>query len=501
MKPIPTLSTRKLLLITTLVCLGLGVDRTFAQSPSADALINKLVQKGILTEKEAKDLLAETAVTNAATAHKWKITDTIKSIELYGDVRFRYEYRSSENANPPVEGSDPNAYYKERFRYAVRLGVRGDLADDFYYGLRLETATNPRSPWVTFGGDNNTPDKSTPFRKDSASINLGQYYLGWHPTDWFDITVGKMRMADCLYTTPMVWDTDINPEGAAEKFKLPVGNYIELFANFAQFDYQNPSVAQNWPSSDTFILAWQVGANVKFNKDTSLKFAPVIYNYTGLGATNTQGSTAGLNLSYTGEGFGPGSAAPGQNSFATPWLNQNGINDLLVLEIPAELNFKIAGQNVRVFGDFARNLHGDDRARAAFAANNPPGVPGTLTHAYTGQDTAYQIGVGIGNLGLVYGQTSKKHTWEARAYWQHIEQYALDVNLIDSDFFEGRANLEGVYSALAYSLTDNILGTFRYGYAHRINDELGTGGSNPDLPVLNPIRNYHLLQMDLTWRF
>ena len=61
--------------------------------------------------------------------------------------------------------------------------------------------------------------------------------------------------------------------------------------------------------------------------------------------------------------------------------------------------------------------------------------------------------------------------------------------------------MQGVYTALAYSFTDNIIGTFRYGYAQRINKDLGTGGNNPDLPVLNPVRNYHLLQLDVTWRF
>jgi Putative porin len=124
-----------------------------------------------------------------------------------------------------------------------------------------------------------------------------------------------------------------------------------------------------------------------------------------------------------------------------------------------------------------------------------------LPVAVTGQNKAYQVGVAYGNLGMVYGQTSKKHTWEARVYWQHVEQYAADVNLLDSDFFEGRANLEGVYAALAYSITDGIIGTIRYGYAQRINNRLGTGGNNQDLPVLNPINNYNLLQLDLTWRF
>jgi hypothetical protein len=88
-----------------------------------------------------------------------------------------------------------------------------------------------------------------------------------------------------------------------------------------------------------------------------------------------------------------------------------------------------------------------------------------------------------------------------RAYWQHIEQYALDPNLLDSDFFEGRANLEGIYTALAYSLTDNTIATLRYGYATRINDQLGTGGSNQDIPQVNPITHYNIFQVDLTFRF
>ena len=117
---------------------------------------------------------------------------------------------------------------------------------------------------------------------------------------------------------------------------------------------------------------------------------------------------------------------------------------------------------------------------------------------------AYQAGLALANkdaIGMVYGSTAKKNAVEARAYFQHVEQYALDPNLLDSDFFEGRGNLEGIYLALAYGLTDNIIATFRYGYAHRINEKLGTGGSNQDIPQINPIQHYDLIQLDLTLRF
>ena len=467
---------------TGLVALATLITTTHAPAQSTDALINKLVQKGVLTQKEGEQLKAETLETNLVSASKWRLSEGFKNIALFGDVRFRYEYRGADNA--PKSGATTDDYVRERFRYAVRVGLKGDLFDNFYYGVRLETSSNPRSPWVTFGDDSNP----TPSAKNSDGVNIGQAYLGWRPSSWFEITVGKFPMP--LYVTPLIWDSDINPEGAVEKFKFSVGN-ANLFANFGQFLYQDANPDSQFPSSDNFMLAWQLGAEVKLTKDVSVKVAPVIYNYTGLGQTNL------INEPYTGEGS-KGINVGLSGSFTNALhFNQNGINDLLVLEVPGEVNFKVAKYKARAFGDFTYNFQGDDRARAAARAAGPAVLP----HAFTGEDKAYQAGLAFGNLGLVYGQASKKHTWEARAYWQHIEQYAVDVNLIDSDFFEGRANLEGVYTALAYSFTDSIIGTVRYGYAHRINEHLGTGGSNPDLPILNPVNQYHLLQLDVTWRF
>ena len=462
---------------------------------TSDPLVDLLIKKGILTTDEAKKIKtemasAQTNVMDSMPASKWKISNAIKDIGLYGDLRLRYEYRSADNA----PGVPPNTFYRERFRYALRLGLRGDLYDNFNYGLRVETSTNPRSPWVTFADDSNP----TPSAKTSDGIFVGQAYIGWHPTSWYEMTVGRMPML--LYTTPMVWDSDICPEGAFEKFKFEVGDW-NLFADFGQFDYQDPSSANRFPSGDVFLLAWQAGASVNICKDMSAKFAPVLYNYTGVGATN--GANLGLELPYTGQGQnGMNPNFTGGTAF-----NQNGINDLMVLEIPGEFDFKIQTSFLgplqgRFFGDFALNLDGNSRAKAA-------AVAGGLPHAYTDDIKAYQFGFGIGSLGptygptqgLVYGTTSKKNIWEARVYWQHVEQYALDVNLLDSDFFEGRANLEGIYTAFAYSFTDAIIGTVHYGYAHRINNNLGTGGNNLDLPTLNPINNYNLMQFDLTFRF
>jgi hypothetical protein len=257
--------------------------------------------------------------------------------------------------------------------------------------------------------------------------------------------------------------------------------------------------------------------NYRFTETISAKAAATLYNYIGL-VTNVITATysGGVGDTFIGEGAygGKNSAAP-VNGLTTEngiYYNQVGVNDLTVVEVPAEVNFKIGKVNSRVFGDYAFNMDGAQRAQAAvkaLAAQNklqqPPGAPPLLTYGPQVNDVvAYQIGFAIGNgdkLGLVYGSVSKKNTWELRSYWQHIGQYALDPNLLDSDVFEGRGNLQGVVVALTYSFTDNLIATVRYANARRIDDKVGTGGSNLDMPQLNPIQHYNLLQLDVTLRF
>jgi hypothetical protein len=494
---------------------------------SRDPLLDLMIQKGMLTQEEAQKIRAEadalrTNALNQAMSppeSKWNISKAIKNVELYGYIRLRYEDRQAET--PPGDRLE-----LDRGRAAVRLGLRGDLYDNFYFGLGIETSSNPRSPWITFGGSS-----PGPFGKSNTGVAVGQAYLGWRLGDWADLTAGKMF--NPLYTTSMVWDSDLNPEGLAERFRYAVGN-AEFFANFGQFLYQdnNPSyisgslvnyydgttgsTRQQSSTDTTFLLAWQAGVNYRFTETVSAKIAGTLYQYVGL-VTNQ--NSMGVGDAFVGESSygGPGSGAPlngltSENGIA---YNQVGINNLLVVDVPFEVNFKISKLNARVFGDFAYNLEGRQRATAAVNALaaqsqlqsqtgeqlSPPLVG---YGAQTDDVKACQIGFAIGNqesLGLVYGSVAKKHAWEFRTYWQHVEQYALDPNLLDSDFFEGRGNLEGIYAALAYGFTDNVIGIVRYGYATRINDKLGTGGSNLDIPQINPIEHYHLLQLDLTMRF
>ncbi len=487
-----------------------------------DRLLDLFIKKGFVTQQEVEKVRAEAAAMNTNTTQvdfgssKWKISDAIKNVELFGDVRLRYEDRTAED---PAGGR----IRLQRFRYAVRVGLMGEVLDDFYYGLRVDTGVNGRSPFNTAGSSTSGTPYQGPFGKSTSGINLAQAYLGWHPTSWLDFSAG--RIPQPLYTTSLVWDSDLAPEGFAEKLKYTVGE-ADFFANFGQFLYQdtNPTETSrgyfnfaHTHSALPFLLAWQAGVDYHLAPGLSLKVAPTLYNYTGHGVNTTSGSTLTPDFSGTFVGQGTTNGIGGAQAFYSGYpsgpfdgfaANQTGINDLLVLDVPAELNLKLDRINLRLFGDYAQNLQGTERAKAAFAAQSSPLLEDAglapIPSPQTRDAKAYQIGFAIGSrdkLGLVSGTTMGKHAWELRTYWQHLEQYSLDPNLLDSDFFEGRENLEGVYAALAYGLTANTIGTFRYGYARRINKDLGTGGSNQDIPQMNPIDKYHLLQVDLTLKF
>jgi hypothetical protein len=517
-------------LASAVICLSLG---TVAKAQvSADALLDKLVAKGILKPDEAEELKNEAATTNnAPKGLDFKLSHAIKSVEIYGDVRMRYEYRSAKLG--PEAGQFAGGYdTADRWRYAIRLGVRGDLVDDFYYGLRLETSPNERSTWNTFGGASGGQSPYYgPFSKaNNYSVYIGQAYLGWRPTSWLDVSVG--RVPQPLYTTSMVWDSDYCPEGAVEKVKLTYGP-VDYFATFGQYVYQDVTPANaeavengalakaagDFSDQNAYLLAWQLGATYHLDTNISFKVAPVLYTYVGHGnqsagfygpfvGQGVNGFTFNTNTTMGSSTLPGGSGATSGSAVTTTSYNQTGINNLAIIEIPMELNFKIGRLYAKAFGDWSINLEGDDRARAAYHAGetlaalsgiNPNPFPGGVQ---LNQDQAMQFGLAVGNnLGLVYGTTSKKGTWEARAYWQHVEQYALDPNLLDSDFFEGRGNMQGVYTAFAYGFTDAMIGTVRYGLAERINNQLGTGGFNADLPLPNPITRYQLVQVDLTWKF
>jgi hypothetical protein len=476
------------------------------RAQDASALLDLLVKKKIVTEKEAQALRADLAKQKSApvtatvnTGDKWKLSTPITEIELYGDARVRFESRSGETGAPGTLDPTHDTLQRNRERYRLRIGLRGTLADDWFFGVRLETSQNPRSTNVTFGDDTSTTSAGGggPFAKGSDGIGVGQAYLGYKGFKDITLTVGKM--ANPFVNTLMVWDGDINPEGVAEQWKhtfkigggvasqsggkdgksvatkaADPGMTLDVFANFAQFVYddanpENPigPSASGIPNSDAWLLGWQVGAKLNFNKTTYVQIAPTLYNYTGAGDT--------FNRFYSGDPdlrIGTPPARTGRN--------QTGINSLLIYDMPMEFGWTWNDIPFRVFGDFAVNFDGDERAAAA-------GHPDKGDQRY-----AYQLGAGVGKI-------KAKHDWTLNAWWQHTGQYSLDPNLVDSDIFDSRVNMEGIALQGGYALSDAIILNLTYAYGQQADRTLGTGGVGDT--GLNPVRDYQLFQADLNWKF
>ena len=442
----------------------------------------------------------ETVVPASAleSAEKWKLSPALTELELYGDLRLRYEYRGGQL--PGTDTSHPNDWQeRERERYRLRLGLRGTFLDDWFFGLRLETSANARSTNVTMGDDasSSSPGGGGPFAKGSDTIYVGQAYGGYKGFPGFIFEGG--RMPNPFVTTRLVWDDDINPEGLAEQWKHtfvfgaspPPTSYskdgkavaapppsepflkLDVFANFGQFVYDdsNPSnpigtpptqtqpiggETQQIPLANAFMLGWQVGAKFDFPHILYFQLAPTLYNYTGNGRD--------FSIHFSGD----------------PGGNQTGINSLLVFDVPMELGWKVGKIPMRVFGDFATNFEANQRADAA-------GHSGEGNERY-----AFEVGLGIGEL-------KKRGDWQIQAWWQFQQQYALDPNLIDSDFFNQNLNLQGPVVRAGYMLSDAVLFQVSYAHAHRIDSALGTGGHG-DISI-NPIDKYNIFQADLNFKF
>ena len=136
----------------------LALSTVTVHAADDDALLNLLVKKHIITQKEATEVRSE-LTKNAEKeapedlASKIKLSKSVTELELYGDARVRYEIRNGETNVPDTLAPPGDTYQRDRELYRLRIGLRGTLVDDWFFGIRLETGTNPRSTNVTFGDD------------------------------------------------------------------------------------------------------------------------------------------------------------------------------------------------------------------------------------------------------------------------------------------------------------------------------------------------------------
>ncbi|BCM25675.1 putative porin [Methyloradius palustris] len=464
-----------------------------AMADSTFDLVDALVKKGVLTEEEALPLLKGRENDIAAADKKVKkaarvtISDAIDNATVYGDVRVREEYRKgggfgTAGAGAGIFGEEE----RSRGRYKLTFGVE-TKADDFYTDLAFAMGPGGRSDNATFGNGGN----GTNGANNKETLYVKRAMVGWKMTDWLAVEAGRIK--NPLYTTSMVWDGDLTFEGAAEKVSYDY-NKINFFGNFVQSQYVgdyknfsnvgNPSLSTSGDRYTNNILAFQGGLKFPITDMVSAKAA---ITYTTYSNNKNNGNNSNQNIfvpSLTGASTGIVAA-------------NSGTNNLQTIEIPAEIEFKTAGDlSYKVFGDYVYNTAGSDRFNAAINSVGANTTTGKKLAAAGNDDTAWLLGAGITSA---KDKKPSKGDWQAKFWWQDVGTYAVDQNAVDSDLMDSRVNMKGVVAKATYNLRSNVFVDVTGASATRKNSALATSGTASDIGL--DLNKYQLLQLDLTYKF
>ncbi|MBU6401264.1 MAG: putative porin [Verrucomicrobia bacterium] len=443
---------------------------TTAHAQSQDALLQKLVQKGILTQQEAENLRAEP--TNAAPksflAKMAPLPDWITSFGIYGDMRGRFEQHGS---------ADPQSWERDRFRYRLRIGTTLSFLDNFDVGVRLASG-DPQftASGKLVGGQSITANQTLGSLMTRKFIWLDAAYARWTPirneTFTLDGVIGKMDQPFQLDN--MVWDYDINPEGGALQAKYNLSDKHTLKANTAFFVLDEianpipgpPAVPTTQASHDPYVYGEQLLLESKWTPKLESAIGVAVFDI-----VNRDGLNSKVQPFYNaGNTYDP----------VTGTLKYN-INPIVT---EGSLTYKLDSFPLYP-GKFPIKLMGDYMENPAAPSNN----------------RAFRAGV-------MFGKAAGKHTWEIGYRYQRLEADSWLAGLVDDDnaaFYAlgnpqlagtgvatgyfGGTNVKGHLIQLTYRFTDFLDFTF-YGY---FNDLVVNAPG-----LTSSSRHFYC---DLNWRF
>ena len=445
---------------------------TQARAQSSDALIDKLVDKGILTVNEAKDL-REQADNDFKTAFQTKtgMPDWVTGYKFSGDVRGRYEQFSGDNSA---------MIDRTRLRYRVRFGVAVNMFDNLEAGLRLSSADSKGVGSQSSAGNAVSGNSTMQDNFTKKGIYVDAAYGKWTAINsggWLlAATVGKMD--NPFQFTPMVFDPDITPEGAALTGGYAINDKHSIAFAGAAFVMDEETSTTH----DPFMYGGQVLWNAKWTP----KWASTL----GVGAFQI--------------------VSPEQLNTATvPYVNQG--NTRYPATIANQPTY--AGAPVYNFTPIIAD------ASVTYTLDSFPLYAGAFPIKFTGEfmnnpgapqnNNAYWVGVTLGKSGT-------KKTWDVSYRYEYLEGDAWYDQLVDDDngaFYSttiyptshnpnssigyfGGTNVKGHLIKVNYSFTDS----FTFTASLFLNDLINLPQQQVSPKVNLSSGAFHLMA-DLMWKF
>jgi len=180
-----------------------------ALAQDAGALLDALVQEGVIKESKAESIRAKLSADYKKTsAGKILIDSSVKELKLSGDARFRFQW----DETGPQTNRATGHTVQQRERLRLRLGTDFKLSDDFFGGFQLSTGQKGDSDNATVG---DSTEGGASFSK--VPIYISKAFLGWEPIKGLTAVVGKQANPFYGNDQGLVWDNDINPAGLSEK--------------------------------------------------------------------------------------------------------------------------------------------------------------------------------------------------------------------------------------------------------------------------------------------
>ncbi len=392
-----------------------------AHGQSSDALLDKLVEKGVLSVHEANELKEETDKDfTKAFQVKTGMPDWVTGYRLGGDFRGRFEENGAENL----------LYHsRDRYRYRVRLGVTVSMLENFEVGLRLASGNPLFNPGGTLvGGSPITANQDLNSLESRKFIWIDQAYAKWTPiktSDWTVTgTIGKME--NPFQLSNMIFDSDINPEGGAVQVAYHINDKHTLKANAAAFvldeiNQSAPGAAAGTapPSHDPYLYGGQMLLESKWTPKIETSIGLAIFN---LG--NKEDLSAKVQPFYNS----------GNTRDANGFLVHN-------------YNPIIATGSITYFLDSFPLYDGKFPVKASGEYMNNPG-------AATANE-AYRVGVSLGKAG-------KKKGWEINYRFQELQADSWFDAMVDDDngafYANGNPQLTGTGKANGWFGGTNVRG-------------------------------------------
>ncbi len=385
---------------------------------TVDALVQKLVEKGILTNQEATQIKGEISSDEEKAqkaSFKSQLPGWVSNIKVGGDFRLRDQWEKKQ-----VNGS--TNYARNRVRIRARVNFEDQINDKVKAIIGIATdGGSARSNNETLGGNSSSLDD---FGK--AGVTLNKAYAIYTPNAYVTLKGGKM---DNPLWEPgtMLWDPDITPEGGSIELQKKLNNYATAFSTDTVFVLHD-SAPSSITRTNPYMLALQGGIRGDLTEKIYYKTAATWYDinnpshimFTNNSGTNTPGAiTGGTGLAY--------------NYRAIVGAAELGMNDPFGELLPPSIYIPQAG----VFGEYANN--------PSLSKNN----------------SAWMMGAYMGNPSI-----NGWGTWKLKSFYKVVERDSWLDSILSDDFYGGDSSAAGWQNEIDIGLAKNVYLTVMYYHTH-----------------------------------